>query len=135
MASHRTPAGNVARNHVVDDDGSNPTRACRVEGAQFPARRSARYGACPSCSLQKVLSACDENAGATGLAPDALVARCRRTVIVVAGDELAVVDPQLAIEKMQLFDARMRMRRITRAGREAYQHADPVPFRVSRAAC
>jgi quercetin dioxygenase-like cupin family protein len=33
---------------------------------------------------------------------------------------------------MQLFYARMRMRGITRAGRETYQHADAVPFRVGR---
>jgi len=33
---------------------------------------------------------------------------------------------------MQLFYARMRMRGVTRAGREAYQHADAVPFRVGR---
>ena len=78
------------------------------------------------------LGAGDENAGAARLAPDALVARSRRTVVVVAGDELAIVDPQLTVEQMQLFHARMRMRGITRAGREAYQHADPVPFRVGR---
>jgi hypothetical protein len=75
--------------------------------------------------FQKGISgACDENAGATGLAPDAVVFGSRRTV--------AFVDPQLAIEKMQLFDARMSMRRVTGAGRQPYQHADPVPFRVGR---
>ena len=45
----------------------------------------------------------DENAGAARLAPDALVARSRRTVVVVARDELALVDPQLTVEEMQLF--------------------------------
>jgi len=34
--------------------------------------------------------------------------------------------------EMQLFYVRVRMRGIACAGREAYQHADPVPFRVGR---
>src|SRR5262245_15512034 len=33
---------------------------------------------------------------------------------------------------MQLFHARMRVRWVTRAGREPDQHADPVPFRIAR---
>src|SRR5439155_12518652 len=77
-------------------------------------------------SAKDIFGAGDEDAGAAGLAPDALVARSRRTVIVVAGHELAFVDPQLAVEEMQLFDAGMRMRRVAGAGREAHQHADPV---------
>src|SRR5690242_7242185 len=81
---------------------------------------------------QGILGAGDENAGAARLAPDALVAGSRRTVVVVAGDELALIDPQLALEEMQLLDARMRMRRVGCAGREADQHADPLPFRVGR---
>ena len=55
-----------------------------------------------------------------------------RTIVVVARDELALVDPQLAVEEMQLFHARMRMRWVARAGREAYQHADKVPFLIGR---
>src|SRR5205814_10531435 len=66
------------------------------------------------------------------LAPDALVARSRRTVIVVAREELLLVDPQFAVEKMQLFDTGMGMRRVAGTRREAHQHADPVPFRVGR---
>src|SRR5919202_17470 len=81
---------------------------------------------------QNVFGAGDEDAGAARLAIDALVARSRLTVIVVAREELALVDPQLAVEEMQLFHTRMRMRRVARAGCEAYQHADPVPFRVGR---
>jgi hypothetical protein len=61
-----------------------------------------------------------------------MVFRSGRTVIVVTGHELAFVDPQLAIEKMQLFYAGMSMRWVTRAGRQPYQHADPVPLRVGR---
>src|ERR1700752_3448785 len=79
-----------------------------------------------------VLGAGDEQTGAARLAPDALVARSRRTVIVVAREQLALVDPQLAVEEMQLFGARMTMRGVGGAGREAYQHADPVPLRVGR---
>src|SRR5512132_3954989 len=93
-----------------------------------------RVGAlCVRCASAKgIFGAGDEDAGATGLAPDALVDRSRRTVVVVARDELAPVDPQLTVEEMQLFYARMRMGWVTRAGRQPYQHADPVPFRVGR---
>src|SRR5512132_3705680 len=93
-----------------------------------------RVGAlCVRCASAKgIFGAGDENAGAAGLAPDALVVRSRRTVVVVARNELAPIDKQLAVEQMQLFYARMSMRWVTRAGREADQHADPVPFRVAR---
>jgi hypothetical protein len=37
--------------------------------------------------------------GATCLAPDALVARTGRTIVVVARKKLALVDPQLAVEE------------------------------------
>src|SRR5438067_12474495 len=72
-------------------------------------------------SAQNVLSAGHEYAGAARLAPDALVARPGRTVVVVAGHELALVDPQFAVEEMQLFYARMGVRRVARAGCQAYQ--------------
>src|SRR5262245_26134093 len=83
-------------------------------------------------SAESIFGACDENAGAACLAPDALIALSGRTVVVVARNELAPVDPQLTVEEMQLFCARMGMRGVTRARREAHQHADPVPFRVGR---
>src|SRR6476620_10096714 len=87
---------------------------------------------CSPWSAHDVFGAGDEDAGATGLAPDALVDRSRRTVVVVARDELAPVDPQLTVEEMQFFYARMRMGWVARAGRQPYQHADPVPFGVGR---
>ena len=95
-------------------------------------RRRRLSAATAALQRKGIFGAGDENTGAAGLAPDALVARSRRTVVVVARDELALVDPQLAVEEMQLFHARMSMRGVTRAGREAHQHADPVPFRVGR---
>ena len=101
--------------------------SCAPDGRTVP-HGIVRRGA----SAKGIFGAGDENAGAAGLAPDALVARSRRTVVVVAREELALVDPQLTVEEMQLFHARMRMRGVTRAGREAHQHADPVPFRVGR---
>ena len=55
-------------------------------------------------SAQNVLGAGDEDAGAACLAPDTIIARSRRTVVVVPREELALVDPQLAVEEMQLFD-------------------------------
>jgi len=83
-------------------------------------------------STQNVRGTGDEKTGAAGLAPDALVARSRRTVVVVAGEELALVDPQFSVEEMQLFDARVCMRGVTGAGRKAHEHANPVPFCVRR---
>ena len=83
-------------------------------------------------SAKGISGAGDEDAGAAGLGPDALVARSGRTVVVVAWEELALVDPQLTVEEMQLFYARMSMCRVTRAPRKTYQHADPVPLRVGR---
>src|SRR4029077_7897297 len=107
--------------------------ACSRKGpTRFPASRNACYGRGSPWSAQNVLGAGNENTGAACLTPDALVACSRRTIVVVARDELALVDPQFTVEEMQLFYARMRMRGVTRAGREAYQHADAVPFRVGR---
>src|ERR1051326_8342643 len=83
-------------------------------------------------SMKDIFGAGDEDAGAARLAPDALVAGSGGTVIVIAGHELLLVDPQLAIEEMQLFHPRMRMRRVAGARCEAYQHADPRSFRISR---
>src|SRR5262245_44853780 len=57
-------------------------------------------------SAKGIFGAGDENTGAACLTPDALVARRRRTVVVVARDELALVDPQFTVEEMQLFYAR-----------------------------
>src|SRR6185503_14001738 len=83
-------------------------------------------------SAKNIFGTGDENAGAAGLAPDALVARARCTVVVVAREELAFVDPQLTVEEMQLFYACMSMRGVTGAGREAYQHANPVSCGIGR---
>src|SRR5690349_1967651 len=74
-------------------------------------------------SAKRILGAGDEDAGAAGLAPDPIVRGARRAVIIVARHELALVDPQLAVEEMQLFDPGMRMRGIARTRREADQHA------------
>ena len=82
--------------------------------------------------MKRIFGTGNEKASAAGLAPDALVARTGRPVVVVAGDEIALVDPQFTIKEMQLFYARMSMRRVARAGREAYQQADSMPFRVGR---
>src|SRR5687768_10971227 len=82
--------------------------------------------------MQNVISVGDEDASATRLTPDVLITCAGRTVVVIAGEELAFVDPQLTVEEMQFFYARVRMRRVTRSGRKAYQHADAVPFGVGR---
>src|SRR5437868_174646 len=55
--------------------------------ALLAGSRPARAGCARGASAQRVFGAGDEDAGAAGLAPDALVARARRTVIVVAREE------------------------------------------------
>src|SRR5689334_22921380 len=93
----------------------------------------AERGACARVALAKnIFGTGDENAGAAGLAPDELVARAGCTVVVVAREEFALVDPQLSVEEMQLFYACMSMRRVSGAGREAYEHANSMPFCVGR---
>ncbi len=79
-----------------------------------------------------VVDTCDKHARAASFAPDAVVASAGRCVVVVAREELALIDPQLPLEEMQFFHAGMGMSRVTRAGREAYQHADLLPLRVGR---
>src|SRR6476646_629968 len=64
---------------------------------------SARIMRTRGASAKGILGAGDENTGAAGLAPVALVGRSRRAVIVVTGEELARVEPQFAMEEMQLF--------------------------------
>ena len=53
-------------------------------------------------------------------------------MVIPSRKELTLVDPQLAVEEMQLFHTRMLMAWVTCAGCKAYQHTDPVPFRVGR---
>ena len=111
----------------------NPRRCQRcLDCDDRPAEliRSTRTRA--RASAKGIVDTGDKNAGAACLAPDALVAGSRRTVSVIARQELALVDPQLAVEEMQFFDTGMGMRRITRARRQAHQHADSVPFAIGR---
>src|SRR5688572_3467802 len=53
-------------------------------------------------SAQPVVRRRDEHAGAARLAEDARVRSARLRAIVVAGNELAVVDPELALQQVQL---------------------------------
>src|SRR6185295_10402871 len=109
--------------------GARVGRTSRRLGRRVVAVRS-------SCarvaSAKNIFGTGDENAGAAGLAPNALVTCARCTVVVVAREELAFVDPQLTVEEMQLFYACMSMRGVSGAGRETYQHANPVPCGVGR---
>src|SRR4051812_14949131 len=110
-------------------DWSGRRKRCRQSGLiRSPTSVAGRS----SGSAQGIFCAGDEHAGAAGLAPHAVVAGTRRAVVVVAGDKLALVDPQLTVEEMQLLDAGMCMRGVTRARCETHEHADPVPFGVGR---
>jgi hypothetical protein len=59
-----------------------------------------------------------------------MVARARLAAVVVPGVELAFVDPELAVEKVQLLDPGVGVRRIARARREAHEHAHLMRFLV-----
>src|SRR5688500_1674227 len=83
-------------------------------------------------SAQRVFSTGHEHAGAAGLAPDTLVAGAWDRPVVIPGVELAIVDPQLAGEQVQLLYAGVGVRRILTARHEAHQHAHYVLFGVGR---
>src|SRR2546421_1935145 len=89
-----------------------PTRqeACSATPRQGRAPRAGSGRACPRpvaavASAQNVFGAGDEDAGATGPAPDQLVAGAGLAAVVVAGIELALIDPQLTVEEVQLLHA------------------------------
>src|SRR5262252_8598264 len=82
--------------------------------------------------LQNVAMRRDEQAGAAGFAPYALVAGTRLGPVVVAGLELAVVDPEVTIEEMQLLEPCVDVRRIFDAGLETHQHRDAISIAVRR---
>src|ERR1700752_459489 len=97
---------------------------------QFPARTETS-GICSTSSSKNVLAIGDENAGAAPLAPEALVDRSRCAMVIVARDEFASIDPQLAAEKMQFFHVRMSVGRVACARRQPNQHARALPFLVN----
>src|SRR4029450_7894616 len=90
------------RRGLVDCDGAfeNCFRSCLTP--RYLITCAFRMG-CPTWSAQSIFGTGDKNAGAASLTPDALVASARLSEVVVAGDELALVDPQLTVEEMQLF--------------------------------
>jgi len=79
---------------------------------------------------QDIPGACDEKASATGIALDAGVAGTSR-IVIISWNKLTFVNPQFAIEQVQLFNIGVGVRGITGAGGKAYQHADATSFRVS----
>jgi hypothetical protein len=130
----RTALSRPAAFSVSIPTGSKGFLCAGTHGAQrrVPVIPASGASCARSASAKGIFDAGDEDAGAAGLAPDALVARSGRTVVVVAREELALVDPQLPVKEVQLFYAYMSMRRVTGAGREPHQHADPVSLRVGR---
>src|SRR4051794_13695686 len=87
---------NVNRD-LMDWSGSGGRRKNAGRARPLRARhapKASQWGA----SAKGIAGAGDEDAGAAGLAEHALIAGSRRAVVVVAGHELAPVDPELAIE-------------------------------------
>jgi len=62
----------------------------------------------------------DQNACAAGLAPDTMIDAVGLRPAVVAGMKLRVVDDQLAVKQVQLFDVLMAMGRIIGSRREPH---------------
>src|SRR5262245_2727829 len=83
-------------------------------------------------SAKPVSGGGEEHARAAGLAPDPLVAGTGLSPVVVARIQLLVVDPELAVQQIQLFDPGMGVRRIGGPRREAYEHADAVFVGIRR---
>src|ERR1043166_4060898 len=83
-------------------------RQRRRVGCDPPMARTTSTAArlvAPALPVEHVVRGRHEQAGATVLAPHALVARGGGAVVVVACDELSIVDPQLAVEEVELLDA------------------------------
>src|SRR5581483_8088501 len=83
-------------------------------------------------SAELVARRSDQDAGAAGLAPHPDIGGARRRVAEIAGDELAIVDPQLALQEVKLLDAGVTMRRIRDTRLETHEHADAIALRVRR---
>ena len=67
-----------------------------------------------------------------GLAPDPMIDAAGFGPAVVAGMKLPVVDDQLTVKQVQLFDPGMAVGRIVGSRREPHQHADAVLLRIGR---
>src|SRR5579884_3439235 len=83
-------------------------------------------------SEKKVSGAGEKQARAADFAPHALISLAGGTVVVVARQEPAAVDPQLPVQEMEFLGSRMRMCGIARVSRQAHQHADTAPLIVVR---
>src|SRR5207245_3171194 len=88
------------QNYVVDDRSGSGEASTRAQARC--GRRSAKY----------VSGRGEENACAAGLAPDTLIGRAGLRPIVISGIEFLVVDHQLAVKQIQLFDYGVAVRRI-----------------------
>ena len=109
--------------------------ACRIEDIDLEAARfrDIERTDLPAASGSKnVLRTGHENAGATGLAPHALVARARLRPVIVARVKFPVVDPQLAVKEKQLLQPGMRVSGILDARQQTHQHAHAVSLRIGR---
>src|SRR5688500_18161260 len=69
---------------------------------------------------------CDEHARTSCFAPNTTIRRAGLPPIVVTGMELAVVDPKLAVEEVQLLDTRMDMGWILDAWLEPHEQRDAM---------
>src|SRR5690348_2308844 len=86
----------------------------------------------PKGSAERVARRGDQNAGAAGLAPHSGIYRTRLGAVVISGQKLALADPELTIEQVQLLDSSVPVRGIGDPRREPNEHAHTVLFVVRR---
>jgi hypothetical protein len=111
---------------MVDEDTSWGKAAIRFADAIRYRTKTAQK------SAQDVSGRGEENAGAAGLAPDTLIGGTGLRPVIVPGIELLVINHQLAVKEIQLFDSGVAVRRIRGSRREPYEQADAVFLCIRR---
>ena len=72
----------------------------------------------------------EQNARAASLAEDAVIDGIGLGPDVIAGIKFFIVDHQLAVKQMQLFDTCMAMGRVVRSWREPHKHRNAARLRI-----
>ena len=118
----------VAELTVEGEAGEVPGEHLSRRRPRWPAWKRGRTTA--KQSAKDVSRGGKENARTAGLAPDTLIRGAGVRPVIVPRIEFLIVDNQLAVQQIQLFDSVMTMRRIAGSGREPYEHADAVFLRI-----
>src|SRR4030095_3927043 len=115
------------------ETGRAPRGSCGLQPTPAPffrTRTEARPYDREAHSAKNVSGRGEQNARTAGLAPDTLIGGARLRPVVVPRIEFLVVDRQLTMQQIQLFDSGMTMRRIFGSRLAPYEHADAVFLRI-----